>query len=159
MPSRTFSLVVLCALPVALGGRPDPPREGLRDAASLKPVTVAVVDAETGKPVTEFSYVAGFIAPGQRSPLRDEWREVVSPSGTFTVPVPGACRLSVLVRSPDVKGLAHQCSGCPDRRHWWASHQCHPEPTQHLTSKGLDTDRRETICDSRNSGPRGNEYS
>ena len=82
----------------------DPPRSGSRTStcADLKPVTVAVVDFETGKPVTDFSYLVGFWAPGGTSPMKEDWQHVESASGTLMVQAPPACLLLIRVKSNDI---------------------------------------------------------
>ena len=64
---RMISLTLLVGLPAVSGGQPDAPRGGPppATAADLKPFTVAVVDAGTGEPVTKFSYMVGYEAPGR----------------------------------------------------------------------------------------------
>ena len=71
----TIPLLALLAL-----ASPDgPPDDG------LEPVTVAVVDGETGGPVTSLRYQMYYEAPGQPIPYDRSWTLVESPSGTFTV--------------------------------------------------------------------------
>ena len=48
---------------------PASPGTAAAPAADLKPVTVAVVDSETGKPFTEFSYSYYYMAPGRAGPF------------------------------------------------------------------------------------------
>ena len=102
---RFISLAALLSLPAASGGTAGPPGQERppAPAADLKPFTVTVVDEQTGKPVTEFSYSFGYYAPGRVSPFKKVWQAVESPSATFVVQAPPACILYVGVRSPDFK--------------------------------------------------------
>ena len=94
-------LPVLLIFPTAACNADDPAREEPPRAASaeLKPLTVAVVDRETGTPVTEFSYVFAFVAPGQVGPASPQWKPVESRTGTVLVHAPPACRLWIAVRT------------------------------------------------------------
>jgi hypothetical protein len=103
MLAHLVSLATLLALPTAA----DPPREGSPPAAAvdLKPVTVAVVDRDSGAPVRSFTYQAWYDAPGRKSPQNgDEWTQVVSSAGTFEIQTPPACRLSVMAKAADYIG-------------------------------------------------------
>ncbi len=92
------------------------------NATDFKPFTVAVVDRKSGKPVTEFSYVVGYKAPGRvnprkkewhpiesspfsltlvRTPVKRNWQRVESLSGTFVVQAPVACLLGIGVQTHD----------------------------------------------------------
>ncbi len=85
----------------------DHPRElpAQAAAADLRPVTVAVVDSKSGTPVKEFKYQASYDAPGRESPgLGDAWTPITSPSGTFEIKTPPACRLIVMATAPDYIG-------------------------------------------------------
>jgi hypothetical protein len=74
-------------------------------AADLKPVTVAVVDGVSGKPVTKFTYQAWYDAPDRSSrPEDDVWTAVDSPAGTIEIQAPRACRLSVTAKAADYIG-------------------------------------------------------
>ncbi len=83
-----------------------PPREPLQAAAAdLKPVMVAVIDSDSGEPVRSFTYQAWYDAPGRQSaPNNDEWKRVASPSGTFELQAPPACRLRIIAEAPDYIG-------------------------------------------------------
>lgn len=77
----------------------------------LEPVTVAVVDSETGGPVTSLRYRFYFEAPGRAAPGDRAWTSVESPSGTFTVRVPRACKLHLTVKGRDYlggRGMYHE---------------------------------------------------
>jgi hypothetical protein len=69
----------------------------------VSPVSVSVIDGETNAPVTEFSYRARYETPSGSSSWEEKWRPVKSPSGTFDLQVPRACRLTVEVRWLDLK--------------------------------------------------------
>jgi hypothetical protein len=97
MLDRFLSIVLLCGLPGAISAPDD------HAAADLKPVTVSVIDNETGEPVTTFTYQFWYSAPGRTSPARETWQPVESPSGTAVIQAPTACRLYVKVRSKDLK--------------------------------------------------------
>ena len=74
-------------------------------AADLRPVTVAVVDSKSGTPIKEFTYQASYEAPGREGPAQgDAWTPITSPSGTFEIKTPQACRLIVMAKAPDYIG-------------------------------------------------------
>jgi hypothetical protein len=78
-------------------------RAGVAPAASLQPVTLTVVDSETGEPVTSFSYRFWFSAPGVSRPYNKNWQPVESRSGTVVIQAPRACRLTVDVEWKDTR--------------------------------------------------------
>jgi hypothetical protein len=102
---RFIPLVILVGLPPICLGQTSAPGRGPAPAtgAGLRPFTLSVVDRETGKPVTEFSYTAAYRAPDGRRWSEDAWRSVKSASGTFVIQVPPVYVLSVAVRSHDIK--------------------------------------------------------
>ncbi len=71
---------------------------------NLKPFTVAVVDKETRKPVTEFDYDASYFAPGPVAARKSEWHHVETPSGTFVLQAPGTGLVIVRIESRDFLG-------------------------------------------------------
>lgn len=89
--------IALLAL-LILAAPADPPGDG------LEPLTVAVVDDETGGPVTSLRYRMYYESPGRNEPYRDEWTAVASPSGTFVVRVPKSCKLHLTVKGRDYLG-------------------------------------------------------
>ncbi len=104
MRIQRVSIVALLALSA---GAAEPPRQGAPAAATadFRPVTVAVVDDKSGAPVTAFTYQAWYEAPGRKSPANgDVWTSVVSPAGTFPIPTPPSCRLSVEAKASDYVG-------------------------------------------------------
>ena len=72
-------------------------------AANLMPVTLAVVDNNSGEPVTEFSYRHQFEAPGNVSPAEVAWQPVKSNTGTTVIQAPRSCRLRVELWFTDLK--------------------------------------------------------
>jgi hypothetical protein len=91
----TFVAVVSAAVSAAAQA-PSPP------AMQLRPVTLVVIDLETGKPINGFSYQAWYDAPDRvNSPIGDAWTLVKSPTGTVEVSAPSTCRLSIKVKAPD----------------------------------------------------------
>ena len=88
MPGTLLSFATLLALCAALAG-PTGGQSPPAAAGDLKPVVVAVVDRDTGEPVTSFTYQATYDAPGRKSPPNgDEWKAVLSPDGTFEIQTP-----------------------------------------------------------------------
>jgi hypothetical protein len=97
-----FVIAILLSLPGALAEPTRAVQAPSVNTGDLKPITVAAVDAESGAPVTAFTYQAWFEAPGRKSPRnRDVWTAVTSPAGTFVVQAPAACRLYVAAKAPD----------------------------------------------------------
>jgi hypothetical protein len=71
----------------------------------LRPITVAVIDRDSGAPVTEFSYQTWYDAPGPKSPFNgDVWKRVESATGTFEIQAPLASRLGIVAKAPDTIG-------------------------------------------------------
>jgi hypothetical protein len=105
MLDRFISIVLLCGLPGAIPAKAAAPgdRAAAASAPDLKPVTVSVVDHETGEPVTAFTYMFWYRAPGPTRPAKETWQPVESPSGTVVIQAPTACCLHVKVRSKDLK--------------------------------------------------------
>ncbi len=105
MLDRFISITLLYCLLAAIPATAAPPddRAAAAPAPDLKPVTVAVVDQETGEPVTAFTYKFRYRSPGCISPYMKTWQPVESPSGTVAVRAPTACCLGVEVRSKDFK--------------------------------------------------------
>ena len=67
------------------------------------PVTVVVLDRETRKPFTRFSYVYTIRTPTEEySPLLVRPTEVRSAEGTFTIPAPELCEIEVGIKSEEV---------------------------------------------------------
>jgi hypothetical protein len=99
---RSFAtLVALIATGLGPPGDSVPPAE----AVELKPVTLAVIDRETGRPVKDFSYQAWYDVPDRMSsPFGDVWTSVKSPNGTVEFNAPTTCRLSVRVKASDYVG-------------------------------------------------------
>ncbi len=86
---------VLCAVLLMFLDEPRP-------AAELKPVTVAVVDRDSGAPVTAFRYQVAYEAPdGDSPPIGDVWTAVASPAGTVEIKAPRSCRVIINLRSAD----------------------------------------------------------
>ena len=84
MPSFLVSPEILLSLITALAGlaaqTPEPA------AVDLKPITVAMVDRDSGAPVTDFTYQASYDSPGgATAPNGDVWTQVKSPAGTFEI--------------------------------------------------------------------------
>ena len=99
------NLVSFATLVALVATMPDPQRGRPGRDADSKPVTVAVVDSASGKPVTNFTYQAWYDAPGRQSrPEDDVWTVVNSPAGTFEIQTPAACRVSVMAKAPDCIG-------------------------------------------------------
>jgi hypothetical protein len=109
--SHFVSLAALFAISTAVAEpvREEPPPAA---ASNFKPVTVAVVDRDTGAPITAFAYKARYDAPGHNNRgSGDVWTPVMSPAGTFEVQTPPGCMLSVAAKAPDFIGglpLEHQ---------------------------------------------------
>ena len=104
MRRQFVTLVALLALAVAAA---EPPRQAPppAGASDLKPVTVSVIDRGSGAAVTVFTYQAWYDAPGRKSPPNgDVWTPVASPTGTFEIQAPPACRLRVMAMAPDYIG-------------------------------------------------------
>lgn len=82
----------------------DLPETGAAQAppSDLKPIVLAVVDAETGAPISSFAYIASY-----RSPLRagwtdrNDWIRVDSRLGTTKLQAPISCELSVSVKAAE----------------------------------------------------------
>ncbi len=89
--------LVLLALAV-LAAPADPPGDG------LDLVTVAVVDGETGGPVTALRYQMRYEAPDRPDAADRAWTPVESPTGTFVVRVPRSCKLHLTVKGRDSLG-------------------------------------------------------
>jgi hypothetical protein len=104
MRRRLASVAALLLLPIAPAGSPR--RSATQPAAvDLKPVTVAVVDRDSGEPVKAFTYQAYYDAPGRASRRVDDgWTRVASATGTFEIQAPLACRLHVIAKAPDYIG-------------------------------------------------------
>ena len=66
-----------------------------------KPVTVRVVEAETGDPVEQFTYTYSIESPDQHefSPRREDLRAVTE-DGVIRIPAPKRCSLTVCVDTP-----------------------------------------------------------
>ena len=80
---RLISGLYLINLAAFSVGLIDPARQAAAPAqpGDLKPFTVAVVDKNTRKPVTEFYYDAYYLAPGPGTAWTDDWHHVETPSG------------------------------------------------------------------------------
>ncbi len=73
----------------------------------LKPFTIAVVDKQTRKPVSEFYYDAFYIAAGPGTARKSEWHHVESPSGTFILQAPATCLVIVRIESREFLGQGY----------------------------------------------------
>ena len=95
------SLVLL-----ALAAPADPRADG------LEPLTVAVVDAETGAPVTALRYQFDVESVDSDDSCKPRvWTPVESPTGTFVVRVPKSCKLHLTVKGRDYlggRGMYHE---------------------------------------------------
>jgi len=94
-------------------GEAKPPETGRKEAAApgdqgLKPVTISVINDETGKPVTHFSYTCSIETPGQQprpqAGCSEKWTELKSPTGSFTVMAPESCEIGLAVEAPGYLG-------------------------------------------------------
>lgn len=90
--------LLLLAVVVGLPGAPD----------ELLPVTVEVVDDQTGEPVTLFAYKASYRTPVRVSPEVETWTKVESATGSFVVQAPRACRLAIEFRPEDFHPAAEE---------------------------------------------------
>lgn len=101
MPVSLFLTAKLLVF-LAAAKSPVAPQNVAAAAEELKLVTIAVVDIDSGKPISAFGYQVWYEAPGVRSaPAGNEWKSIESPDGTFTIDAPFACRLSVRIESAD----------------------------------------------------------
>ena len=110
MLDRFISITLLSCLLAAIPATAAPPddRAAAAPVPDLKPVTLSVVNQETGEPVTAFTYKFRYRSPGRISPCMKTWQPVESPSGTVVVQAPTACCLEVEVRSKDFKAGSAQ---------------------------------------------------
>jgi len=94
----------LCALlAIGCGASWDAARHTGRDRETPSaPVTVTVVDTETGEPLSEFTckYWVATTRGLVRAP-QDEWVRVKAPNGTFPIEAPPSCEVSIWVKAPN----------------------------------------------------------
>jgi hypothetical protein len=79
-------------------GNPWVPREEVVKMpwSDLRPVTVVVLDSETRKPITKFSYTYEMSAPAAKyDPMLVRPMEVHSESGSFALLAPQACQIEM----------------------------------------------------------------
>lgn len=137
-PVSLVSVIAAVLGPVAQTPRPE--------AVDLKPITVAVVDRDSGAPVTEFTYQAWYDAPGRPDlPNGDAWTSAKSPAGTFEIQAPAACQLSVAAKAPDYIG------GYPGLTRFVIKSTDHPRRVVVKLRRGITV--RGTVRDSRTNDP------
>lgn len=66
----------------------------------LLPVTIVAVDAETGRPIRDFSYYY-WIEPGTPPPCEPQETEVHSEDGSITLRAPRSCQLCISLTAPE----------------------------------------------------------
>ena len=91
---RQVLLIIATAFASSAPDGDDPP--------AMKPVTLSVVEADSGAPVSEFSYRASYRTVVTTAELTEGWDEVETPTGTVELQAPTSCRLIVSIRTPEI---------------------------------------------------------